>query len=64
MRDIFNGVLNELPELRRRIFCAVKFDGLTYVEAAIHLGVSPRKVVKREVSAVLNGLRSALKDYL
>lgn len=63
MRDIFNGVLNELPELRRRIFCAVKFDGLTYVEAAIHLGVSPRKV-KREVSAVLNRLRSALKDYL
>lgn len=63
IRDIFNGVLNELPELRRRIFCAVKFDGLTYVEAAIHLGVSPRKV-KREVSAVLNGLRSALKDYL
>lgn len=61
VRDTFKSFLNELPELRRRIFCAVKFDGLTYVETALHLGISPRKV-KREVSAVLNGLRSALKD--
>lgn len=63
VRKSFHGFLNELPELRREIFSAVKFDGLTYNEAALRLGVSPRKV-KKEISAVLNSLRAAVKDWL
>lgn len=62
-RKLFKGILSELPEQRRRIFTAVKFDGLTYNETALRLGVSPWKV-KREVSAAINSLRDALRDCL
>ena len=60
VQETFRHFLNEIPDLRRQIFCAVKYDGLTYNETALRLGISPRKV-KREISIVLNDLRKALK---
>ena len=62
-RELFKSILYELPEQRRKVFSAVKFDGLTYNETALRLGISPWKV-KREISAAIRSLRNALKDYL
>lgn len=62
-RNIFKNILDELPEPRRQILSVVKFEGLTYNEAALRLGISPWKI-KRELSAALNSLREALRDIL
>lgn len=62
-RKLFKNILHQLPEQRRRIFSAVKFEGLTYNETALRLGISPWKV-KREVSAAINSIRKALRDCL
>lgn len=63
VEGIFHNFLQALPEERRNIFCASRFEGLTYNEIAIRYGITPRKV-KREISAVLDAVRIGLKDYL
>lgn len=60
---VFQTFINNLPPLRRKIFNYAKFEGMTYAEIAVRLGVTPRKV-KREISAVLNCLRNVLADYV
>lgn len=60
---IFRDFLHTMPNLTRNIFCASRFEGLTYNEIAQRYGVSPRKV-KRDISTILARMRVELKDYL
>lgn len=63
MKSVFNSFFESLPPMRRRILGFAKFEGLTYAEIAVRLGVTPRKV-KREISSALNQLREILGDYM
>lgn len=60
---IFREVLSSMPPLTKEIFCASRFEGLTYNEIAQKYGITPRKV-KREISNTLAQIRVRLKDYL
>ena len=60
---IFREFLSSLPMQTRDIFCASRFEGLTYNEIAEKYGITPRKV-KREISQTLSRMRARLKDYL
>lgn len=60
---IFKKLLDTVPEMTRDIFCASRFENLTYAEISEKYGVSQRKV-KREIQNVLEIMRHSLKDYL
>lgn len=55
--------LEQMPELRRRIFTAHKFGGMSYKEIADSHGITLKKV-DRELQSAMSKLRLSLKDYL
>ncbi|MDR2921580.1 MAG: RNA polymerase sigma-70 factor [Tannerella sp.] len=56
-------VLWRLPETYREAFVLSRFEGKTYSEIAVHLGVSP-KTIDYRIQQALKKLRTELKDFL
>lgn len=59
----YQKVLATMPEKRREVFLASRFDGLKYAEIAEKFGLS-QKTVEAHMSAAIKQLREGLKDYL
>ena len=59
----YRQVLASMPEKRREVFLASRFEGLKYNEIAKKLNVSP-KTVEAHMSAAIKQLREGLKEYL
>ena len=59
----YQKVLAAMPEKRREVFLASRFDGLKYAEIATKLGLS-QKTVEAHMSAAIKQLREGLKEYL
>jgi RNA polymerase sigma-70 factor (ECF subfamily) len=59
----YRQVLAAMPEKRREVFLASRFEGLKYNEIAVKLGVS-QKTVEAHMSAAIKQLREGLKEYL
>ena len=59
----YQQVLASMPEKRREVFLASRFEGLKYNEIAEKLGVS-QKTVEAHMSAAIKQLREGLKEYL
>lgn len=55
--------LESLPEDRREIFVASRFDGLSHAGIALKYGYTLRKI-RRDIGKTLEGLREVLKAYL
>ncbi len=58
--EVIERALNELPEKCRRAFTLHRFDGLSYSEIAVTLGISESMVEKHIIQA-LKALRASLK---
>ena len=59
----YQKVLASMPEKRREVFLASRFDGLKYAEIAEKMGMS-QKTVEAHMSAAIKQLREGLKEYL
>jgi len=59
----YQKVLATMPEKRREVFLASRFDGLKYAEIAEKFGLS-QKTVEAHMSAAIKQLREGLKEYL
>ena len=59
----YQAVLATMPEKRREVFLASRFDGLKYAEIAEKLGISV-KTVEAHMSAAIKQLNEGLKDFL
>lgn len=59
----YQKVLASMPEKRREVFLASRFDGLKYAEIAEKFGLS-QKTVEAHMSAAIKQLREGLKEYL
>ena len=59
----YRQVLATMPEKRREVFLASRFEGLKYNEIAEKMGLSP-KTVEAHMSAAIKQLREGLKEYL
>lgn len=59
----YREVLASMPEKRREVFLASRYDGLKYAEIAKKLGLS-QKTVEAHMSAAIKQLREGLKAYL
>ncbi len=59
----YQKVLAAMPEKRREVFLASRFDGLKYTEIAEKFGLS-QKTVEAHMSAAIKQLREGLKEYL
>ena len=59
----YQKVLATMPEKRREVFLASRFDGLKYAEIADKFGLS-QKTVEAHMSAAIKQLREGLKEYL
>ena len=59
----YQKVLATMPEKRREVFLASRFEGLKYTEIAEKLGLS-QKTVEAHMSAAIKQLREGLKEYL
>lgn len=59
----YQKVLASMPEKRREVFLASRFEGLKYAEIAEKLNVS-QKTVETHMSAAIKQLREGLKEYL
>ncbi len=59
----YQKVLANMPEKRREVFLASRFDGLKYAEIADKFGLS-QKTVEAHMSAAIKQLREGLKEYL
>ena len=59
----YRQVLASMPEKRREVFLASRFEGLKYNEIAEKMGVS-QKTVEAHMSAAIKQLREGLKEYL
>jgi RNA polymerase sigma-70 factor, ECF subfamily len=63
LNERIEGILNELPERCRTIFCMSRFDGLKYEEIAEKLSVSV-KTVEANIGKALKLLRKKLETSL
>ena len=63
MEESYRQVLKNMPEKRREVFLASRFEGLKYSEIAEKLGIS-QKTVEAQMSAAIKQLREGLKEYL
>ena len=63
LEESYRRVLKTMPEKRREVFLASRFDGLKYTEIAEKLGIS-QKTVEAQMSAAIKQLREGLKEYL
>ena len=59
----YRKVLAAMPEKRREVFLASRFEGLKYAEIGEKLGLST-KTVEAHMSAAIKQLREGLKEYL
>ena len=59
----YRKVLANMPEKRREVFLASRFDGLKYAEIAEKMGLS-QKTVEAHMSAAIKQLKEGLKAYL
>ena len=59
----YQQVLAAMPEKRREVFLASRFEGLKYTEIADKLGIST-KTVETHMSAAIKQLREGLKEYI
>ena len=59
----YRKVLATMPDKRREVFLASRYDGLKYTEIAQKLGLS-QKTVEAHMSAAIKQLREGLKEYL
>ena len=59
----YREVLAAMPEKRREVFVASRFDGLKYAEIAEKLGISV-KTVEAHMSAAIKQLKDGLKDFI
>ncbi len=62
-RELVNRTLDGMPERTREIFVRSRFQGQSYKEIALEMGITV-KSVEFEVSKAMKALRTALKDYL
>lgn len=63
LEQSYHEVLAAMPEKRREVFLASRFDGLKYAEIAEKLGISV-KTVEAHMSAAIKQLRDGLKDFI
>lgn len=63
LEESYRKVLEAMPEKRRAVFLASRFDGLKYAEIAEKMGIS-QKTVEAQMSAAIKQLREGLKAYL
>lgn len=63
LEESYRQILKAMPEKRREVFLASRFDGLKYAEIAEKLGIS-QKTVEAQMSAAIKQLREGLKAYL
>jgi RNA polymerase sigma-70 factor (ECF subfamily) len=59
----YQKILATMPEKRREVFLASRFDGLKYSEIAEKMSLS-QKTVEAHMSAAIKQLREGLKEYL
>lgn len=59
----YRKILATMPEKRREVFLASRFEGLKYSEIGEKLGLST-KTVEAHMSAAIKQLREGLKEYL
>ena len=63
LEDSYRKVLAAMPEKRREVFLASRFDGLKYAEIAEKFNLS-QKTVEAHMMAAIKQLREGLKEYL
>ena len=63
LEESYRQILKVMPEKRREVFLASRFDGLKYAEIAEKFGLS-QKTVEAHMSAAIKQLREGLKEYL
>lgn len=63
LEDSYRKVLATMPEKRREVFLASRFEGLKYAEIAEKLNIS-QKTVEAHMMAAIKQLREGLKEYL
>ena len=63
LEESYRRVLATMPEKRREVFLASRFEGLKYAEIAEKMGMS-QKTVEAHMSAAIKQLREGLKAYL
>ena len=63
LESSYQAILAAMPEKRREVFLASRFDGLKYNEIAEKLGISV-KTVEAHMSAAFKQLREGLKDFI
>ena len=61
LRTAVAGILERLPERCGKIFCMNRFEGMTYTDIAVRLGISV-KTVEADMSKALKEFRIALKE--
>ena len=59
----YGKVIADMPEKRREVFLASRFEGLKYAEIAEKLGIS-QKTVEAHMMAAIKQLKEGLKDFL
>jgi RNA polymerase sigma-70 factor (ECF subfamily) len=62
MQDVINRAIDELPIRCREVFMLSRFEGLSYLQIAEALNISP-KTVENQISKALLILREALQKY-
>ena len=63
LESTYREILAAMPEKRREVFLASRFDGLKYAEIATKFGLS-QKTVEAHMSAAIKQLKEGLKAYL
>ena len=63
LEESYRKILATMPEKRREVFLASRFDGLKYAEIAEKLNIS-QKTVEAHMGAAIKQLREGLKEYL
>lgn len=61
LRTAVAGIMERLPERCGKIFCMNRFEGMTYTDIALRLGISV-KTVEADMSKALKEFRKALKE--
>lgn len=63
LEDSYREVLASMPEKRREVFLASRFEGLKYAEIAEKLNISI-KTVEAHMGAAIKQLKEGLKDFI
>ena len=63
LEESYRQILKDMPDKRREVFLASRYDGLKYAEIAEKLGIS-QKTVEAQMTAAIKQLKDGLKPYL